>query len=67
MLELPNGTRRKVPSIRDHGSPGAKFPRSPRDAGRTLIGAGLSHAARAAHVPRSRDPDPCEGDAGLLR
>jgi hypothetical protein len=33
----------------------------------SLIGTGSSHAARAAHVPRFRDPDACEGDARLLR
>jgi hypothetical protein len=32
-----------------------------------VIGTGISHAARAAHIPRSCDPHACEGDAGLLR
>ena len=31
------------------------------------IGTGISHAARAAHISRPRDPHACEGDAGLLR
>jgi len=31
------------------------------------IGAGIAHVARAAHIPRSRHPYACEGDARLLR